>query len=133
MAVPLAWKNLTHSPRRLAISVAGIAFAVFLMFIEFGFQNALIDSTVEIINQMQGDIVIVSSARYALPAPERFDRRRLLQARSITGVCEAYPIYLENLGGVIKKVDESGNPIRVMAFRLGDNVFQPDFLSLIHI
>ena len=46
---PLAWKNLTHDPRRLAVAAAGVGFAVLLMFIELGFRNALLDSTVQII------------------------------------------------------------------------------------
>jgi putative ABC transport system permease protein len=34
---PLAWKNLTHDWRRLAVAVAGIGFAVLLMFTQVGF------------------------------------------------------------------------------------------------
>ena len=44
-SVPLAWKNLTHNYRRLFTAVAGITFAVVLMFVERGFQHALFDST----------------------------------------------------------------------------------------
>ena len=43
--VPLAWANLTHNPVRFAVSLAGVAFAVVLMFVQFGFRNALFDST----------------------------------------------------------------------------------------
>jgi hypothetical protein len=43
---PLAWKNLTHDPRRLVVASCGVAFAVLLMFMEMGFLNALLDSTV---------------------------------------------------------------------------------------
>ena len=43
---PLAWLNLTHDKRRFALSLAGVGFAVVLMFIELGFYHALLDSTV---------------------------------------------------------------------------------------
>ena len=33
MKIPLAWRNLTHQKRRLALSLAGIGFVVLLMFI----------------------------------------------------------------------------------------------------
>ena len=51
---PLAWKNLTHDWRRLAVAVAGIGFAVLLMFTQVGFQNALFDSQVKMIDDLRG-------------------------------------------------------------------------------
>ena len=46
--VPLAWKNLTHRKLRLLVAVAGITFAVLLMFVQFGFRAALLDSNTQI-------------------------------------------------------------------------------------
>ncbi|MGZ3471320.1 MAG: hypothetical protein ACXWO1_17360 [Isosphaeraceae bacterium] len=37
--VPLAWANLVHNKVKLAASLAGITFAVALMFMEMGFYN----------------------------------------------------------------------------------------------
>jgi len=42
LRTPLAWKNLTHDVRRLAVAVSGVAFAVILIFMELGFLNALL-------------------------------------------------------------------------------------------
>ncbi len=69
---PLAWKNLTHNVRRLMIAVSGVTFAVVLMFMERGFQNALFDSTVELVRNFRADIVMVSSSRYSLSSSSRF-------------------------------------------------------------
>jgi len=69
---PLAWKNLTHDVRRLAVAVSGVAFAVILIFMELGFLNALLESTVQLLRRLKGEIVIVSRAQYALIAAERF-------------------------------------------------------------
>src|SRR6516165_3721835 len=93
--VPLAWLNLTYDKRRLVVRVLAVAFAVFLMFVELGFWNALLDAGVQLIQQFQGDLIIVSKARYAMAIKEQFTRRRLDQARTVPGVKAAYPVYLE--------------------------------------
>ena len=41
MGIPLSWYNLTHNRQKLLLAMAGIAFAVTLMFVQQGFQNAL--------------------------------------------------------------------------------------------
>ena len=127
--VPLAWKNLTHNRRRLVVAVTGVGFAVFLMFIQMGFKHALIDSTIELVNLMQGDLIVVSRARYALPSRQRLDQKRLFQIRNHESVAAAYPVYIENVFAVIKKVNENGYPIRVIAIDLDDPVFQDDFIE----
>ena len=96
--IPLARLNLTHDPRKLAASVAGVAFAVMLMFTELGFWNALLDSTVALIgilNIDDGDLVVVSKVRYTLVSRSAFNRRRLDQIRMLDGVVAAYPLYIE--------------------------------------
>jgi putative ABC transport system permease protein len=112
---PLAWNNLTHDLRRLVVAIAGVAFAVILIFMELGFLNALLESTVQLLRKLDGEIVIVSSAQYALMAGERFDIRRLYQAREVDGVASAVPVYIETTSGLIRIQGERGYPIRVIA------------------
>jgi ABC-type proline/glycine betaine transport system permease subunit len=50
---PLAWKNLTHDVRRLMVAVSGVAFAVILIFMELGFLNALLESTVQVLRRLE--------------------------------------------------------------------------------
>lgn len=120
--VRLAWLNLTHDKVRLVVRVLGVAFAVFLMFVELGFWNALLDASVELIQQFNGELVIVSKARYALAIKEPFTTRRLAQAREASGVRAAYAVYLEYTGshwkdtGVAEAQRPSTSPIRVIAF-----------------
>ena len=62
--IPLAWLNLTHDPLRLLTSLAGIVFSVILMFMEYGFWNALMDSTAELIRKLDADdndLIIISA------------------------------------------------------------------------
>ena len=94
--VPLAWLNLTHQKRRLFVSLAGVTFAVVLMFMEMGFWNALLDGLVSLIRAFNADLVIVNKEKYALNINEPFTRRRLQQALAAPGVRAAYPFYLES-------------------------------------
>ena len=121
---PLAWKNLTHDGRRLAVAVSGVGFAVVLIFMELGFLNALLESTVQVLRRLNGELVMISSAKYALPARERFDARRLDQVQGMQGVESVAPIYFETLGAVLRERNARGYPIRVLAFRQSDDAFE---------
>ncbi len=128
--VPLAWKNLTHDRRRLLIAMSGIGFAVLLIFVQTGFENALFDSTVEVLEQLDADIIIASKAKYALTVSRMFPERRLSQAKAVSGVKGAYPLFIEPYYGIWKppkKPDHQEKvrsyPIRVLAFYPGDPVF----------
>ncbi|HTN77481.1 MAG TPA: hypothetical protein VL096_19615, partial [Pirellulaceae bacterium] len=120
---PLAWKNLTHDRRRLAVAVSGVGFAAVLIFMQLGFLNALLESTVQVLRRLNGELVIISSAKYALPARERFDLRRVQQVQGIPGVAGVAPIYMESLGAVLRTPSHRGYPIRVLAYREEDHAF----------
>ena len=113
--VPLAWNNLTHDRRRLLVALCGIGFAVVLMFMQTGFKNALFDSTVQILRELNADLVLIAPARYALPANQTFSRQRIYQARGCEGVRAAYPLYMERPRAVWKQPNGKGYPIRVLA------------------
>lgn len=117
----LAWKNLTHSWRKLALAVLGIGFAVLLMTMQIGFRNAMLDSTVAAIDSMNADLVIISAARYTLNVTEQFSRRRLYQAMSVPGVASAIPLYIETRASLLENPDTGVSyPIRVFAFNPTD-------------
>ena len=46
LAIPLAWLQLTYQKGRLAIAILGIMFAVILIAMQLGFQEALFKSAV---------------------------------------------------------------------------------------
>ncbi|MEQ8836873.1 MAG: ABC transporter permease DevC [Lacipirellulaceae bacterium] len=119
---PLAWKNLTHDKRRLAVALAGIGFAVLLMFTQVGFRKALFASQVKLIVDLEGDIILVSKAKYTLAAEKRFPKERINQASSCYGVAGAYPVYSELTLSVLKNFGDGkkskGYPIRSIGFHL---------------
>lgn len=131
---PLAWKNLTHDWVRLAVAVAGIGFAVLLMFTQVGFQNALFDSQVKIIDDLEGDIFLASKARYTLAAEKRFPIALLNQAGSVPGVAGAYPLYAElslsRLKNLAPDSTRKAFPLRSIGFRLTDPIFKSEQVRL---
>ncbi|MEG4308029.1 MULTISPECIES: ABC transporter permease DevC [unclassified Microcoleus] len=92
--IPLAWAQLTREKMRLVIALAGIGFADLLMFIQFGFRDALFESSISFHSQLKGDIFITSTQSTALIAMKSFPQRRLYQALSFNGVTGISPVYL---------------------------------------
>src|SRR5262249_16302960 len=85
-----------------------------LIFMELGFLNALLESTVQVHRRLHGDIVLLSKAEYALIAAERFDLHRLTSARAIPGVASVSPLYIES-AALLRTAHDRGHPIRVLA------------------
>jgi len=118
---PLAWFNLTHEKRRLLTAVAGVSFAVLLMFMFQGFENALYDSQVQLLKRLNGEIILLNRLKYNMFVPEQFARRRLYQAQAFEGVVAAYPFYTTT-GDWKNPVTKTVRPLRVIAFNPDDPV-----------
>jgi putative ABC transport system permease protein len=93
--VPLAWRNISADRRRLVRSTSGIAFAVLLMMLQLGFRNAFLDSALEVINQIDGDVFLTSATKFRFGRKDPFSRRQLYAARAVDGVEWVRPIYAE--------------------------------------
>ena len=85
MSVPLARRNLLANTPRLIRSVSGIAFAVLLMIVELGFRDGFLESMVMNLRALDGDIMLISSAKYQVDRISPFSRRQLYQARAVPG------------------------------------------------
>ncbi|MBD2413243.1 ABC transporter [Nostoc calcicola FACHB-389] len=93
--IPLSWLQLTREKTRLAVALAGIAFADILMFMQLGFRDALYYSNVRFHNSLQGDIVLINSQSSAVLAMRSFSQRRLYKALELPTVQSVHPIYLD--------------------------------------
>lgn len=91
----VAWLQLTHKKPRLIIALAGIAFAVILMFMQLGFSDGLYDSNVRLHTKLKGDIFLISPRTVALNTLKTFSQRRLYQAQSFDGVESVSSIYID--------------------------------------
>lgn len=94
MRIPLAWLNLLHSKTRTALAVAGVGFAVVLVFMQLGFLGSAQQSATLVFEALDFDVLVRSRHYLHLVASRTFPRDRLDQARSLAGVERAMPVYL---------------------------------------
>lgn len=94
MKTPLAWKNLTHNRVRTAIGVAGVGFAVILIFMQMGFKGAIRKTATQIYDALDFDLMLRSPAYLHLTEPRSFPRSRIHQAASLPEVVHVRPFYL---------------------------------------
>jgi putative ABC transport system permease protein len=95
--IPLAWLQLSREKARMAVAIAGIAFADVLMFLQLGIREALFDGAVQFHNSLEGEIVLISAKYKALISLDQFSQRRLYQALGFTGVKSVSPVYLDSI------------------------------------
>ncbi len=93
--IPLAWLQLKRERTRLAVALAGIAFADILMFMQLGFRDSLYYSNVRFHSSLQGDIVLINPQSSALLSMKPFSQRRLYRALDLKAVQSVHPIYLD--------------------------------------
>ncbi|KJH72991.1 ABC transporter permease DevC [Aliterella atlantica] len=91
---PLAWLQVTREKTRLAVAIAGIAFADLLIFIQMGFEGALYDSAVKPHRSLQADLVLINPQFQTLFSVKSFSRERLYQTLSYEGVNSVSPLYI---------------------------------------
>ncbi len=119
--IPLAWLQLKREPARLGVALAGVAFAVILVFMQFGFSDALYKSSVRLQAHLVTDLVLINPYSY-LASMKSFSRRRLYQALGYEGVASVAPVYAET--GFLRN-PETGKPrqILVVGFEPSESAF----------
>lgn len=94
MKTPLAWKNLVHNKVRTTIGVAGVSFAVILIFMQLGFLGGIIHTATQIYDALEFDLMLRSPAYLHLTEARSFPRTRVFQAASLSEVAQARSFYL---------------------------------------
>ena len=94
MRTPIAWLNLVHEKTRLIVAIAGVAFAVILVFMNLGFLGSLAKSAVQMYEQINADIYLRSPLALEISSTKPFAIERIYQARGVNGVERAMPLYL---------------------------------------
>lgn len=92
-AARLAWVQLWRQKTRLAVALAGVAFAVILMCMQVGFRDALFGSAVTLHRRLVADLVLIHPHYNIIAFPTVFSRRRLYQALGFPGVESVTPVY----------------------------------------
>jgi len=93
--VPLAWRNLVANKQRLLRSAAGIGFAVLLMLMQLGFEQAFFDSMLQVIRGLDADLLIQSVHKYQFATRDPFPAAELNAAGNVPGVASARPLYAD--------------------------------------
>jgi putative ABC transport system permease protein len=70
-----------------------VTFAVVLVFMQVGFQDALFQSAVTVHRHLRADLVLINPHSSILALPKTFPRRRLYQALGFAGVESVHPVY----------------------------------------
>jgi len=93
----IAWRQLIKEKRRVAAAVAGITFAVLLMLVQLGFEQALFKSVRLLYEQFNAELFLVNPRYQNSQLTFNFSQRRLEQALAIDGVESVDPVYLQML------------------------------------
>ena len=93
----IAWRQLVKEKRRVAAAVAGIAFAVLLMLVQLGFEQALFKSVRLLYRQFNAELFLVSPRYQNSQFTFDFSARRLEQALAVDGVASVDPVYFKML------------------------------------
>jgi putative ABC transport system permease protein len=94
MIVALAWRQLFHQQARLLAAIAGIVFAVVLIMVQLGFQDALYQSATLHYDHMTADIFLLSPQYEAIMYNNSgFPAQRLNQAYAVDGVASTLAVY----------------------------------------
>jgi putative ABC transport system permease protein len=121
-AAALALRVLLHDRARLATSTAGIAFALLLMLLQLGFRNSLLDSSLELLHQLDADLVVMHRDKMPFLRRVSMPKERLYQSMSVPGVETAYPVWIA-LRHWKNLEDGTERPIRVIGIDPDDPAF----------
>jgi putative ABC transport system permease protein len=92
--IPLSWLQLIEHKSKLAVAIAGIAFADMLIFVQLGFQDALYDAAIQPHRNLKADLVVINPQFQTLFSVKSFKRDRLYQALGYDGVQSVNPLYI---------------------------------------
>jgi putative ABC transport system permease protein len=94
MSTQLAWFNLIHEKNRLFVAVAGIAFAVLLMFMNLGFLGALSKTASLVYEQLNADVFLFSPKARSISYAKSFPQARLYQSAGMQGIDRVMSLYI---------------------------------------
>lgn len=94
MRTPLAWLNLVHERSRLLVAIAGVAFAVMIIFLNLGFLGALSLTASQVYSQLNAEIFLSSPQTLEISSPKPFPIERIYQAAGVAGVERTMPMYM---------------------------------------
>jgi putative ABC transport system permease protein len=121
---PMAFYNILQFPMRTAVSSAGIAFALLLVFMQLGFLGAVSNTATVLFNQLEFDLVVRSPDYLHLYEPRHFDQSWLAWCRGQADVIDARPLWLD-LVRWQNPQDKRVRAIALIGLRVDRSPFRP--------
>ncbi|WP_166820164.1 ABC transporter permease DevC [Thalassoroseus pseudoceratinae] len=129
MPVWLAFRNLVQSKVRTLVGIAGVSFAVVLLFFQIGMVLSASRTATLVYRALDFDLLIRSKAYVEFSDPRSFSVQRMRQADSISGTQSVVPVYL-GTGEWKHPTDPRYRAIQILGFEIDDQVFnQPQILA----
>lgn len=94
MRTPLALLNLVHEKTRLGVAIAGVAFAVILVFMNLGFLGALSETAAAFYAKFNADLFLISPQALEITSATPFPIERIYQVAGVEGVEDVMPLYV---------------------------------------
>ena len=89
---PLAWHNLLHNRVRSGVAIAGVTFAIVLMFMQLGFLEGVKIAATLSCDALDFDLCLRSPDYHHYTDARLFPESRLHQALGVRGVRSASPL-----------------------------------------
>src|SRR4029078_7907170 len=106
----LALRNLWHDKLRSAMTIAGVAFAVTLVFVQVGLFGGLLDNASVTIDHIDADLWVTSRNTPNIDFAHGFPEGLVQRVRSIDGVLRADNLLLQVLNMSLPSGAEEGIP-----------------------
>lgn len=140
MKTPLALHNLLHQPLQTGVSVAGVAFALLLVFMQLGFMGAVAHTATNVLGALDFDVLVRAPDYLHLYEAGQIQRSDLNVAANTPGVESATPLWIsvQNWRSLPSQTQHRAGdfqsqflPIAVMAYEPHSPLFQtPQLQSL---
>jgi putative ABC transport system permease protein len=112
--VSLARKNLFHDRLRFVITVAGVAFAVTLVFLQVGLFMGLLDKATVTIEHANAEVWITSHNTPNVDFAHSFPETAVLRARGVPGVAKAENLLIQFMNIQLPNGAEEGALVYAM-------------------
>ncbi len=126
MKTPLVLLNLLHHKTRTLLAIAGVGFAVVLVFMQLGFYGSAEAAATSLFDKLDFDLVLTAGDYLNLNRPRSFPRSRLYQARAHPAVVSAAPLYVEAAPWLVQGPRRDRRAILVVGCDPTDKVFLPE-------